>query len=141
MNGRPPCSIGLQQGGIILESFCVFYEEVPVGEVTLEQEGLYCYVRCLCTVDRSMLRLVDIRDSNKFSVGICGPIRDGFGLEKRLPAKYMESGEHYFMLTDIYEREGQFYPISEKIPLSVLTQPEKCRYMVKNSVPGIIIGC
>ena len=140
MNGRPPCSIGLLQGGMLMQSFKVTHGEIPVGEVTLEQEGLYCRIRCLCKPCSGILRLVDRRDSGDFSVGLCGPMPEGYGLSKKIPAKYMDAGTHRFVLTDLRIVEDMFYPISEPMPLSVLKQPEKCRYTIREGVPGIVIG-
>ena len=139
MNGRPPCGIGLQQGGMIMDSFQVTCRGVPVGEVTMELLGLYCRIRCVCTVRQGVYRLLDRRDTGDFSVGICEPIQGGYGLDKKIPSKYMDTGSHCFVLMDIHEQKGAFYPISETMPLSVLSQPEKCRFEVRDNVPWIVV--
>ena len=120
-------------------SFTVTYGEMPVGEVTLERVGLYCRIRCLCKSREGALRLVDRRDTGDLAIGICCPMPGGYGLDKKIPVKYMDNATHCFLLVDIHEREGLFYPLSQPMPCSVLRQPEKCRYAVRDGVSGIVI--
>ncbi len=123
-----------------MREFVVKHMNTPVGSVTLKKEGLYCHIHCTCVDLGSVMRLVDVRGTETISIGICGPISDGFGVDRKLPWKYMEAMEHTFILLSETFGERRFYPLDSCLPTEVLTQPEKLRFCVQNKKPGVMIG-
>ena len=123
-----------------MQEFAVKYMDKPVGNVLLEKEGLYCHIRCVCMNMGSITRLLDVRDHETISIGICGPIRGGFGLDKKIPGKYMEATKHEFLLVTETEEETVFYPLDVPLPTDVLMNPDRLRFCVRDHKVGITIA-
>ena len=123
-----------------MQEYQVMREGAPFGKLTVDFDGLYCTIRYLCWDTGSVLRLIDRRDREDFSIGICGPISGGFGVEKKIPGKYMQDSRFDFNLVSAWKADTEFYPLCEQLPSCALMQLENCRYTVRNNKPGILIG-
>ena len=80
-----------------MECYDVKFENQTVGSVFTEKEGLYYRFCCQCKLSKSAVcRLVVSCNGRTTDIGICVPQADGFGLEKRIPAKKIGEGQMQF---------------------------------------------
>ncbi len=122
-----------------MEEYQVKCNGISVGSVKIDEIGIYCTVRCFCKNVGRIVRLVDKREEGDYSIGICVPLRDGIGIERRIPTKYMKGLQHHFVLISGDEDENEVYPFGCGLSAEILRRIEQCRYVVHDQQPGIVI--
>lgn len=142
MNGAPPCSIMLLQGGESVEKrFAVWFKEQIVGTMYVCREGLYYRFRCVCDFPTSDLYVVfAVCGKNETNLGICLPQKNGFGFERKLSAKHFEHDD--FTFYGAMRREKQierFIPIAENKPFRYIAVLPTARLTIRNETVGILL--
>ena len=122
-----------------MQEYQVKRKGVPVGKVKLNFDGLYCTIHCVMGHTNEILQLVDRCEAGDIPIGICGPLNGGFGIVKKIPAKYMTERRHEFVLLNRKEDNICFFSADEEIPDHILKQPENCRFYVMDNRPGVTI--
>ena len=119
----------------------VFLDETAVGTVEMHREGLYCHFSCRChPVDRERIRLWMLCGEREVDLGLCVPMGDAFGTEKRIPARQCGTGTPEFVLRhkdDILR--GKFIPLSPEEPFQYIHRLETAFLEKRGTRLGIVI--
>ena len=131
-----------------------------VGEARVSKLGLYLYFSCRCNIpDGKLMRLIVECDGNRESLGICVPMGSSFGVETRIAAKKMGSGNLFFYLVGKDEHpqrteslpliaetaepeitcNEQFVPVSEEEPFEQLDLLEDAHMEIREGEIGIVL--
>ena len=94
----------------------------PVGQVTVERQGLYYRFSCRCDL-KGMYRLMASCNGKQEDLGTLIPKDGAFGLEKRVPVKRLGEGKPEFLLMgkDCARREN-FVPVYPEEPFSYMSR-------------------
>ena len=119
----------------------VFQGEKAVGTVEIHKEGLYIHFSCRCRpADRDMIRLWMVCGEKEMDLGLCVPMDEGFGTEKRIPAKQCGHGEPRFCLRHKDDTlRGKFIPLSPEEPFQYLHKLETAFLEKRGTRLGIVI--
>lgn len=136
------CRIQLQQGVI----FMVGQYEVrlgpdAVGMATVEKQGLYYLFSCRCRLSGATMHRVMVACGGKqVDLGICVPMGHSFGLEKKVPCKYLGEGEPEFFLTPRPQSGGgKFVPVYPEEPFAYMSRLKDAYLEIRNGQTGIMI--
>ena len=120
----------------------VFWKDRAVGTVETAREGLYLRIACRCFLPgREMLRLWMECGEKPIDLGLCVPMGDGFGTDKRIPASRCGSGKPRFYLRrkdDLLR--GKFIPLSPEEPFQYIHRLENAYLEKRNGRVGINIS-
>ena len=119
----------------------VFAGEKAVGKVEAAREGLYVRFSCRCQpTDRDMIRLWMICGEKETDLGLCVPVGDVFGTEKRIPAKQCGDGNLQFCLRHKDDTlRGKFIPLSPEEPFQYIHRLETAFLERRGTRLGIVI--
>ena len=113
-----------------------------VGTVQVEKQGLYYRFSCRCALSGEVMNRLWMRCGGKETdLGLCVPMGDGFGTEKRIPAKQCGDGAPTFVLRSKQtEIKGNFIPISPEEPFRYLHRLENAYLERRGERLGIVIS-
>ena len=113
-----------------------------VGTATVEKQGLYYCICCRCKVSgEGMRRIVVTCGKQREDLGICVPVGDGFGVDRRVPCKRFGSGKPEFVLLPKYpDAVGKFVPVYPDEPFAYMTRLKDAYLQVRDGQPGIVIA-
>ena len=117
----------------------VFVDGNVNGYADVVTEGLYCHIHCRVTKTEQVRKLIDHTEFGDISIGVCVPLRDGFGLNKRIPQKRLRGKEHRFSLEPVADTQKIVYYFEEGLPTKVLERLESARLVVEENRLGVII--
>ena len=81
------------------EKHDITFDSSPVGSAQMEKQGLYCLFSCRCNQpDTGLYRIHVIYGDKREDLGICVPMGDMFGMDKKLPVKKLGTGTPSFEL-------------------------------------------
>lgn len=120
----------------------VFWKDRAVGTVETAREGLYWRIACRCHLPgREMFRLWMDCGERQIDLGLCVPIGEGFGTEKRIPANRCGTGKPNFFLRPKDDLlRGNFIPLSPEEPFGYLHRLENAYLEKRNGRVGIVIS-
>ena len=120
----------------------VFRNGRAVGSAEMAREGLYMRITCRCYLPgREMLRLWMDCGEKEIDLGLCVPMGEGFGTEKRIPASRCGPGRPRFFLRHKDDLlRGNFVPLSPEEPFRYLHRLEKAYLEKRNGKVGIVIS-
>ena len=145
------------------ETYEIFYDGECIGRAAVERKGLYLCFSCRCRLPDEGLYRIHVRsDEGREDLGICVPMDEGFGMDKRIPIKHLGEGKLHFELipkdrkrveitapelpedakeeaTACLERVQQFIPVSEDEPFDHLDKLETAHMEIRDDLPGIVI--
>lgn len=102
-------------------TYTVYLGKDPVGQVTVERQGLYYLFRCRCQLHSEVMCRVTVSSGGKYdNLGVLVPAGKNYLLTKKLPIKQFLSGTPEFWITpkrtqkhsvclDIYPEEPFHY--------------------------------
>ena len=122
-----------------MTEYKLYRQQRPVGKVELTREGLYYRIRCCCEPTKEILRLICKGCHGDVLVGVCGPAGWGFGIERRMPVKSFDSDPQEFYLQGQKERQRDFFELTHQLPDVLQDKLERCRFMVRDGVPGLYL--
>ena len=107
-------------------SYTVWLGKEPVGQATVERQGLYYWFRCRCQLySEVMCRVTVSCGSNHESLGILVPAGKDYVLTKKLPVKLF-SGTPEFWITPKQPQRQEFYvDIYPEEPFRYIAKLEK----------------
>ena len=139
------------------ETYEIIFDQECVGRAIVERNGLYLCFCCRCRLpNEGLYRIHVIGDDVREDLGICIPMDDGFGMDKRIPVKRLGEGAFCFELLPkdweltaaepklVEEQETampvpQFIPVSEDEPFEHLDKLENAHMEIRDDVPGVVI--
>ena len=114
-----------------------------VGTVKVEKEGLYYRFSCRCSLSGDVMCRLWMRSGGKETdLGLCVPMGDAFGTEKRLPVK--QCGPEiptFFLRPKQTEVRGNFIPLSPEEPFRYIHRLENAFLERRDGQLGIVISC
>ena len=115
-------------------TYVVWQDGKAVGRAEAVREGLYYRISCYChPAGREMLRLWMACGKQETDLGVCVPVGDGFGTERRVIARGCGTGEPRFFLRPKDDLlRGNFIPLSPEEPFRYLHRLESA-YLEKRS--------
>ena len=113
----------------------------PVGEARVEKQGLYYRFSCRCALNgATMQRVMVACGENKVDLGICVPMGDSFGLDKKVPCKHLGEGKPEFFLTPRPRQGGgKFVPVYPEEPFAYMSRLKGAFLEIQNGQRGIVI--
>lgn len=133
----------LQQGVICLVgTYDICLGTSAVGRASVEKQGLYYRFSCRCNLTgATMQRVMVACGENKVDLGICVPMGDCFGLDKRVPCKQLGEGKPEFFLTPRPgHRNGKFVPVYPEEPFAYMSRLKGAFLEIRNGQMGIVLG-
>ena len=112
-----------------------------VGRATVEKQGLYYRFFCRCKITgEGMRRIVVSCGEIREDLGICIPMGDGFGLEKKVPCKRFGAQTPDFQLLPKYPgMRGKFVPVYPDEPFAYMSRLKEAFLDVRDGQQGIVI--
>lgn len=116
--------------------------ERVVGMVTVEKQGLYYRFSCRCALSGEVMNRLWLRRGGKETdLGLCVPMGEGFGTEKRLPAKQCGVGAPEFFLRPKHaDTHGNFVPIFPEEPFRYLHRLQDAYLERRGEQLGIVLS-
>ena len=113
-----------------------------VGTATVEKQGLYYRFFCQCQIQgQGMRRILVSCGKTRIDLGICVPLEDVFGLEKKVPCKQLGEGMPEFQLLPKYpDVKGKFIPVYPDEPFAYMSRLKDAYLSVRDGQPGIVIA-
>lgn len=107
----------------------------------IQKQGLYYRFLCRCRLSGDMLyRLLVSCGGKQEDLGILVPVNDGFGLDRKIPAKRLGEGTPEFrIMRNREEVEGNFIPIFPEEPFAYLTRLKESYLVRRNGQAGILV--
>ena len=120
----------------------VFWKDRAVGTVETAREGLYWRFTCRCHLPGGeMLRLWMACGEKEIDLGLCVPMGEGFGTDKRIPASRCDPEKPRFSLRCKDDPlSGKFIPLSPEEPFRYLHRLENAYLEKRNGRLGICIA-
>ena len=114
---------------------------VKAGTVKVEKQGLYYSFSCRCSIPgKAVHRLVALCGDRRVDLGICVPVGDGFGIEKKVPCKQFADGKPEFLLVSKTERrERKFVPVYPEEPFAYMTKLKNAFMEIRDGQVGLSI--
>lgn len=102
--------------------FDVKLNEKVVGSAEILKRGLYYQISCRCNIPAEKLyRLQAVCDQETVDLGICVPFEDGFGVNKTIAAKKLDTDTIFFHLSaNMEESDVVFVPLDTTKPFDNL---------------------
>lgn len=122
-------------------TWTVYWEDKPVGTCRMEQQGLYCRIRCRCSrISDEIWRLLFCGNGETLDLGILVPVDGGFGLDRKLPLKNLPSGEPAFLISrQQHMEDGKFIPVHSDKPFEYLSKIANMRFCRRNGEAGVLL--
>lgn len=115
-------------------------EERTVGTVTVAKEGLYYRFSCRCRLSGEvMYRLWLLCGGKELDLGLCVPMGDGFGAEKKLPVKQCPGTPRFLLRPKQTEIRGNFIPLSPEEPFRYIHRLQDAYLERRGERLGIVI--
>ena len=113
----------------------------PVGQVTVEQQGLYYRISCRCSLtEKAMRRLVVVSGDKREDLGTLVPMEGVFGLEKRIPVKRLGNGKpEFFLMGKENTKREKYVPVYPEEPFSYMSRLKDAYLERRNGQLGIVI--
>ena len=107
------------------ENYDITLDASPVGSAQVEKQGLYYRFSCRCKLpDNGFYRIHVICGDKREDLGICVPMGDAFGMDKKLPAKKLGEGKPTFELLPRDWQPARLPEIQEMPPEEAETPEE-----------------
>ena len=112
-----------------MKQYAVMRGKKRVGSAQVEQQHLYLHISVRC---EEPMRVSVTGERGNRDLGLCVPMGNSFGLETRIPSKYLGNEDLIFRTT---EPTDSFYPVHPDEPFSCL---EKLRGAILTHKDGQI---
>ena len=123
------------KGVCILHS--ILFNNVPVGQAQIKQEGLYHKITCQCVLPNKRIYRIKVSDGiNDVDLGICVPEGDCFILTSRVAVKKLSTENLKFYI--ITNQPSEFH-IADGKPFEALDKLEAARLQYRNGQLYVVI--
>ena len=112
-----------------------------IGQVSVEQQGLYYRISCRCNLTgEGMCRLMVACNGKQEDLGTLVPLDVMFGMEKRIPVKRLGEGKPEFLLLSKNSAgREKFVPVYPEEPFSYMSRLKDAYLERRNGQLGIMI--
>lgn len=110
-----------------------------VGEATIEKEGLYYHISCVCNLPTDKIyRVFAITPSEEVNLGVCRPENTQMCLETKVSARRIGDTAPEFYIIPKCENTYEFYEVVSEQPFADIMILRECRFAVKGGKLGVI---
>lgn len=115
--------------------------EKKIGNANVVKEGLYYHFHCRCHLPKTEIYTIHVCcNGNNRNLGVCVPMEGCFGLDTKVPAKYIGEGKLQFRAMPKYNHmQEKFYPIVPTEPFKDLKLLKNAYFCVIDGRPGLCI--
>ena len=119
--------------------YFIFSGEEKIGNVLVQQQGLYYRIRCRCDLTGAVrYKLIASCGSNTADLGLCVPKDNRFGVDTAIPVKRLGQGELSFSLVPKHSRvEGNFIAVSADEPFGYVRQLQQAHLAKRDGFVGV----
>ena len=112
-----------------------------VGSATVEKQGLYYRFCCRCKISGEGIRRIVVSCGKiREDLGICVPMGNEFGLDRKVPCKRLGTGIPEFQLLPKYPGvQGKFVPVYPDEPFAYMSRLKEAFLDVRDGQPGIVL--
>ena len=123
-------------------AYQIFRGVEPVGTVQVEKQGLYYQFSCRCTLrGATMQRIMVACGERKVDLGICVPMGDVFGIDRRVPCKQLGEGKpEFFLIPRVGRAGGKFVPVYPEEPFAYMAKLKDAYLEVRCGQAGIVLA-
>lgn len=141
MNDNPPCSIKLQGGVSMKQTFDVYLGNEVTGLAQVEKRGLYYRISCRCRLTGAVIyRLVVTCGDKDVKLGVFVPDADAFSTVTTIPIKHIGDGQMRFKIAPIHAPvEEHFIPLTATEPFAYISQLENAHLQRRDDTVGIVL--
>ncbi len=110
-----------------------------VGTAHVVKEGLFYRIHCQCGLTGTVPCRITVTGEREADLGICVPLKDGFGIETRIPIKRVGEGELRFrVLAKRRDSDELFVTASADEPFPYLRRLSNAYLSVRNGQVGLV---
>lgn len=122
-------------------TYDIYFGSEVIGTATVEQEGLYYDVHCLCRLTGDVMFRVSVSCADRCeNLGTLIPMGDSFGLTTRLAVKKLGKGTLQFrVIPKRPQTSGRFVPVYPEEPFAYLQYMQSAFWEQKNGQAGVVI--
>ena len=113
-----------------------------VGQVEVEQLGLYYRFSCRCRIPGGQVHRLGVSCGGGYQdLGVCVPMGTEFGLQRKLPCKQFLAGRPEFLLHIGHQRPGRiFVPVYPEEPFSYLSRLKDAFMEIRDGQIGVVLA-
>lgn len=125
----------------MIGTYDIYLGSAAVGEAVVEKRGLYYMISCRCRLSgETMHRIVVSCGDRREDLGICIPMGDQFGVEKKIPCKRLGEGIPKFLLLPKHRKqEGKFTPVYPEEPFAYMSKLKNAYLEIRDGQTGLVI--
>lgn len=122
-------------------NYPVYFGNDPVGKVQVLGQGLYYGFHCRCQLTGAVMCRLEVSCGGKReNLGVLVPMDEGFGLDRKLPAKRFAGGSPRFEIIPKHDKPtGIFIPITPEEPFSYIEKLKDGFLARKNGQLGLML--
>lgn len=141
MNTNTLCSYNGTGGVFLNGSYQVQFGNRTVGTVNVQRQGLYYRFFCTCSLSGDVVcRLRVTCENSHLDLGILVPVKDGFGLDTRIPVKRLGIGDPKFSLVPKQAAISElFVPVYPEEPFAYIGKLKEAFLTRRGAQLGICI--
>ena len=123
------------------KSYDVHLGDQIIGAAQVEKQGLYYHFSCSCRLSGEVIyKIIAVCNDKQVNLGVCVPEGNGFGLQTRIPVKYLGEGDVFFRAVPRHtELAEKFIPISPDEPFSYIDKLNKAYLSVRSGQVGVVV--
>lgn len=142
MNEAPPCSIRLQGGVLMNQTFDVYLGNQVTGKAEVEKQGLYYRISSRCQLTGAVIyRLVVSCGDKETKLGIFVPDDEAFSMVTTIPVKHIGTGEMHFKIVPKHQPvKEHFIPLTADQPFAYISQLENAHLQRQGDTGGIVLN-
>lgn len=120
-----------------MDIYSVYLAGEKIGTAEVMQQGMFYRIRCLCELSGSVPVRIIVAAENQADLGLCVPMKNGFGLECRIPIKRIGRGDLRFSAKPKHTKQEHLTVVSPDEPFAYITKL-KDAYLIKyDAITGI----
>lgn len=110
-----------------MKNFSIYFHSNPVGEASVQKEGLYYNIVCCCQLPLGNMYRIGIRCyEDTYMLGVCVPEEGGHMIRKRIPVKRLPADAMEFYVVDA---DTDMEEISPNMPFHKISQLEDAHFI------------
>ena len=118
----------------------LLHNDLNVGTVSVEQEGLYCRIICVCRKDELINRSITARtEKGCVHLGKCTIGPEGYILRRFLPAKTLGCATPVFHIGDESDDRERVILLNSSVAFHQIAQLPHARFVAGQSGGGIVM--
>lgn len=138
MNNHTPYCIFCGMGCDYMDLYDVIYQNTAIGQVKVNNSGLFTEFDCACQPkSKDLFRVVAQYDDKKVDLGICVPDGNTFSIKRMIPTKNIGKGTPRFCCVYLNHKPDNFIALSNDRKVPSLHKINEARFMTQDGIKGL----